>query len=299
MESTRAIDLDLDLDLDLDGDANEPTETTDGANANANVNANARQQKNKKKRAQRAKAKADAKAKANATGAATTTTTATTTARKQRRREICSVKGCGARLQLCAGCRIIKYCSADKQREDWQWHGWWCHRFPAARTRKAERRFLQDSDAAINAPPSPAPADALCGCAGAIDWTLETLREMRPTLRNGAVAVLAADADDPEAAAANPLSACGTAYVFNVVLETHRRLAARPPELPSLVGLVQLTFVRPPPAAHPSTLPRLDRAELRPEARGHPAAVAAFDDLVGDAFFQNITSRFGRAAAVE
>lgn len=285
MESTGAIDLDLDL------DANEPTTTT----------TTARQLKNRKKRAQRAKAKADAKANADANATRATATATATTARKQRRREICSVKGCGARLQLCAGCRIIKYCSADKQREDWQWHGWWCRRFPAARTRKAERRFLQDIDAAINAPPSPAPADALCGCAGAIHWTLETLREMRPTLRNGAVAVLAADADadadDPKAAAAEPLSACGTAYVFNVVLETHRRLAARPPELPSLVGLVQLTFVRPPPGAHPSTLPRLDRAELRPEARGDPAAVAAFDDLVGDSIFQNITSRFGRESS--
>ena len=254
--------------------------------------------KNQKKRAQqrlRAKAKATGAAGSSPPPPPSPPSPPPRARREHRRREICSVKGCygdkvadAARLQLCAGCRVIKYCSATKQREDWAWHGWWCRRFPACGTRKAERRFLQDIDAAVNAPPSPAPGDALCGCAGAIDWTLETLREMRATLRGGGVAVVA-DGDGDAAAARPLLSPCGTAYIFNVVLETHRRLPS------SLVGLVQLTFVRPPPTAHPSTLPRLDRAELRMEARGSPATVAAFDKLVEDLFFQNITACFGRA----
>lgn len=217
----------------------------------------------------------------------------------------------------------MRYCSLDQQNEDRAWHGWFCKAFAAKHTTKCERAFLIAIDAAVNAPPAPGKASMLCACA--VDITLKELHEMRPTLENGGVRVVEASATAPATCAR--LSACGTSYIFKVVLEIHRALAR---EYPRMVGHILLTFTRPPADSTPNLLPRLSTAEVRvqeppttsarrrarrsrrrcltsspDDANGNANANVEmsreymFEHLVHSNFFANITSRFGRPVAAD
>jgi len=199
----------------------------------------------------------------------------------------------------------MRYCSLDQQNEDRAWHGWFCKAFAAKHTTKCERAFLIAIDAAVNAPLAPGTASTLCACA--VDITREELREMRPTLENGGVRVVV----EESASACARLSACGTSYIFKVVLEIHRQLAR---DYPRMVGHVLLTFTRPPANSTQNVLPRLSTAEVR--AQEPPTAAArrrarrrrqqqqdatpesreyVFEHLVHSDFFSKITSMYGRS----